>query len=163
MKRILFLTVILLIVSTFSAFAQNGKSIYQKYSDAEDVSAVYISPAMFRLIGKIPELEINDSDVDLAPVIRSLTGMYVLNSRNQSINANLRGDVDRFIKGGRYELLMETKDNGEVVRIYTVGDSKTIESFVMIAGDGGETIFICLDGQMPREQTEKLIIEATKN
>ena len=163
MKRILFFTIILLILSTFSAFAQNGKSIYQKYSDAEDVSAVYISPAMFRLIGKIPELEINDSGVNLAPVVRSLTGMYILNSENQTINAGLRGDVDRFIKGGRYELLMEAKDDGEVVRMYTVGDSKTIESFVMIAQDGDEVTFICLDGQMPRDETEKLIIEATKN
>ena len=163
MKRILFFTIILLILSTFSAFAQNGKSIYQKYSDAEDVSAVYISPAMFRLIGKIPELEINDSDVNLAPVVRTLTGMYILNSENQAINASLRGDVDRFIKGGRYELLMEAKDDGETVRMYTVGDSKTIESFVMFVVDGDETTFICLDGQMPRDETEKLIIEATKN
>ena len=163
MKRILFLTVILLIVSALSAFAQNGKSIYQKYSDAEDVSAVYISPAMFRLIGKIPELEVNDSGLNLAPVIRSLTGMYVLNSENQSINASLRGDVDRFIKGGRYELLMEAKEDGEVVRMYTVGDSKTIESFVMFVVDGDETTFVCLDGQMPREETEKLILEATRN
>ena len=42
-------------------------------------------------------------------------------------------------------------------------NSKTIESFVMIAVDGGEVTFICLDGQMPRDETEKLIIEATKN
>ena len=162
MKRILFLTVILLIVSALSAFAQNGRSIYQKYSDAENVSAIYISPAMFRLIGKIPELEINDSDVNLAPVVRTLTGMYILNSENQAINASLRVDVDRFIKGGRYELLMEAKDDGETVRVYTVGDSKTIESFVMFVVDGDETTFICLDGQMPREQTEKLILEAAK-
>ena len=163
MKRILFLTVILLIVSALSAFAQNGRSIYQKYSDAENVSAIYISPAMFRLIGKIPELEINDSDVNLAPVVRTLTGMYILNSENQAINASLRGDVDRFIKGGRYELLMEAKDDGETVRMYTVGDSKTIESFVMFVVDGDETTFVCLDGQMPREETEKLILEATRN
>ncbi len=161
MKRIFTLFAALLL--TFTAFAQNGKSIYQKYSDAEDVSAVYISPAMFRLIGKIPELEVNDSGLNLAPVIRSLTGMYVLNSENQSINASLRGDVDRFIKGGRYELLMEAKEDGEVVRMYTVGDSKTIESFVMFVVDGDEMTFVCLDGQMPREETEKLIIEATRN
>ena len=117
---------------------------------------------MFRLIGKIPELEINDSDLNLAPVIRSLSGMYVLNSRNQSINAGLHGDVDRFIRGGRYEMLMEAKENGSTVRMYTVGDNKTIESFVMFVVDGDETTFVCLDGQMPREETEKLILEAAK-
>ena len=163
MKRILIFTAIVLFLCPLACFAQNGKSIYQKYSDAENVSAVYISPAMFRLIGKIPELEINDSGVNLAPVIRSLTGMYILNSENQAINANLSSDVDRFIRGGRYEMLMEVKDSGETVRMYTVGDKKTIESFVMLAVDGDEVTFICLDGQMPRDETEKLIIEATKN
>ncbi len=163
MKRILIFTAIVLFLCPLACLAQNGKSIYQKYSDAENVSAVYISPAMFRLIGKIPELEINDSDVNLAPVIRSLTGMYILNSENQAINANLSSDVDRFIRGGRYEMLMEVKDSGETVRMYTVGDKKTIESFVMLAVDGNEVTFICLDGQMPRDETEKLIVEATKN
>ncbi len=163
MKRILIFTAIVLFLCPLACLAQNGKSIYQKYSDAENVSAVYISPAMFRLIGKIPELEINDSGVNLAPVIRSLTGMYILNSENQAINANLSSDVDRFIRGGRYEMLMEVKDSGETVRMYTVGDKKTIESFVMLAVDGNEVTFICLDGQMPRDETEKLIVEATKN
>ena len=53
MKRIIILAALLL--TTIASFAQNGKSIYQKYSEAEGVSAVYISPAMFKLIGKIPD------------------------------------------------------------------------------------------------------------
>ena len=56
MKRIVIIA-ILLLASIFS-FAQTGKSIYQKFSDAEGVSAVYNSPAMFRLIGKIPDLHV---------------------------------------------------------------------------------------------------------
>ena len=58
MKRIIILFAALLL--SFSAFAQNGKSIYQKYSDAENVSAVYVSPAMFRLIGRIPDMDMGD-------------------------------------------------------------------------------------------------------
>jgi len=162
MKRTIILIAVILLFFPFICFAQSGKSIYQKYSDADNVSAVYISPAMFRLIGKIPDLEFNESGLNLAPVIRSLSGMYILNSENPSINASLSGEVDRFIQGGRYELLMEAKDDGEVVRMYTVGDSKTINSFVMLAVDGGEMTFVCLEGQMPREETERLIAESVK-
>ena len=43
------------------AHAQDGKSIYNKFSDEEGVSAVYISPSMFKLIGKLPEIEIGDN------------------------------------------------------------------------------------------------------
>ena len=157
MKRILFLFAALLL--TASAFAQNGKSIYQKYSDADQVSAVYISPAMFRLIGRTPDIEAGKSKVNLTSVIRSLTGLYILNSENKSINSQLRDEAERFINSGRYELLMEAKDSGETVRMYTVGSEKLINGFVLLAAEPEEVTFICLDGQMPRDDFEKLIAE----
>ena len=155
MKRIIILFAALLL--SFSAFAQNGKSIYQKYSDAENVSAVYVSPAMFRMIGQIPDLEVGQDNVNLTPVIRSLTGLYILNSENAAINGSLRADAERFIKSGKYELLMEAKDSGETIRMYTVGNDRLIEGFVMLAAEPNEVTFICLDGQMPRKEFEELI------
>lgn len=155
MKRIIILFAALLL--TASAFAQNGKSIYQKYSDAENVSAVYVSPAMFRMIGQIPDLEVGQDNVNLTPVIRSLTGLYILNSENAAINGSLRADAERFINSGKYELLMEAKDSGETVRIYTVGNDRVIEGFVMLAAEASEVTFICLDGQMPRKDFEELL------
>ena len=160
MKRIIILFAALLL--TVSAFAQNGKSIYQKYSDAENVSAVYVSPAMFRLIGQIPDLEVGDDNVNLTPVIRSLSGLYILNSENAAINGSLRADAERFINSGRYELLMEAKDSGETVRIYTVGNDRVIEGFVMLAAEASEVTFICLDGQMPRKDFEELFSKAMR-
>ena len=155
MKRIVILFAALLL--TCSAFAQNGKSIYQKYSDAEKVSAVYVSPAMFRMIGRIPDLEMGDDNVNLSPVIRALTGLYILNSENPAINGNLRADAEHFIKSGKYELLMEAKDSGETIRMYTVGNDRMIEGFVMLAAEPDEVTFICLDGQMPRKEFEELL------
>lgn len=155
MKRIIVLFAALLL--TCSAFAQNGKGIYQKYSDADNVSAVYVSPAMFRLIGRIPDMEMGEENVNLSPIIRSLTGLYILNSENPAINTDLRADAERFIKSGKYELLMEAKDSGETIRMYTVGNDRLIEGFVMLAAEPNEVTFICLDGQMPRKEFEELI------
>lgn len=155
MKRFILLTAALLL--SLCAFAQNGKSIYQKYSDEENVSAVYISPAMFRLIGKIPEVSTGDGDVNLSPIIRSLSGMYIINSENEKINANLRSEAERFIKSGHYEMLMEAKDSGQTVRMYTVGNEKTVEGFVMLAAEAASVTFICLDGQMPRDEFEAVM------
>ena len=155
MKRITLLLAALLL--TVSALAQNGKSIYQKYSDAEGVSAVYISPAMFRLIGRIPDLETGDGKVNLSPVIQALSGMYILSSENKDLNARLRADAERFISSGKYELLMEAKEDGQAMRMYTVGNDKVVNGFVMLAAEADEVTFICLDGQMPREQFEQLL------
>ncbi len=155
MKHITLILAALLL--SLSALAQNGKSIYQKYSDAEQVSAVYISPAMFRLIGKIPDIDTGSDKVNLSPVIRSLTGMYILNSENAAINGQLRAEAERFIQSGKYELLMEAKDSGQTMRMYTVGNDKVVNGFVMLAAEADEVTFICLDGQMPRDQFENLL------
>ena len=155
MKHFVFLFAALLL--TLSAAAQNGKSIYQKYSDEENVSAVYISPAMFRLIGKIPDVNTGDGEVNLSPIIRSLSGMYIINSENEKINGNLRAEAERFINSGKYEMLMEAKDSGQTVRMYTVGNEKTVEGFVMLAAEAASVTFICLDGQMPCDEFETLM------
>ena len=149
-----------MLLLTISSFAQDGKSIYQKYSDSEDISAVYVSPAMFKLIGKLPDIEMNSGEVNFYPIIKSLTGLYIINSSNKNINSQLYADVEKFIKSGRYELLMEAKDSGEAVRMYTVGNDTVVNSFVMVAKDGEETTFICIDGNMNRTDLEKLLAES---
>ena len=161
MKRIYALLVMLAL--SIAAFAQNGRSLYNKYSDYENVEAVYISPAMFRLMGKIPDMELQEGNVNLGPVIKSLTRLYILSTTREDIAANLAADVNHFIQRGSYELLMEAKDNGEVMRLYTVGDEQIVNSLVMLARDAAETSFICLDGTMPRDQLETLIAEAAKD
>ena len=140
----------LMLLASVSAIAQNGRTLYNKYSDLPDVEAVYISPAMFKMIGKLPE-------------VRILSGLYILNIPKSEAAAQLADEVNRFVTKGHYELLMEAKDNGEVMRMYTAGDDKIVNSFIMLSHDASETSFICLDGAMPREQLEALIADAAKD
>ena len=158
MKQLYILVAMFLV--SISAFAQDGRSLYNKYSDYDNVEAVYISPAMFRLIGKIPDVEMQGENVNLGPIIKSLSGLYILSIKQGAVADELAADVNHFIKKGQYELLMEAKDSGEVTRMYSVGDDFTVNSFVMIAKDGEETNFICLDGTIPRDQLEDLIAKA---
>jgi hypothetical protein len=161
MKK-LYILVAMLILS-LAAYAQDGRSIYNKYSDLANVEAVYISPAMFRLIGKIPDMPVEEGSVNLGPIIKTLSGLYILSIKEDQVAQDLADDVNRFISRGQYELLMEAKDNGEVMRMYTVGDDFIVNSFVMLAREGNEVNFICLDGTIPRDQLETLIAEAASN
>ena len=161
MKRITAIAVMLLVA--VGAFAQEGRNIYNKYSDSEGVSAVYISPAMFKLIGKIPELNVEvgeGENMDLAPLIRSFSGFYMLDMSGSAKSADMASDVEAMVKKGRYELLMEVKDDGDNVNIYTVGNEKTIESFVFLCRSDGDVQFICIDGTMNRSEVETLIAKA---
>ena len=160
MKKLYILVAMLMLSVT--AYAQDGRSIYNKYSDLANVEAVYISPAMFRLIGKIPDMPVEEGSVNLGPIIKTLSGLYILSIKEDQVAQNLADDVNRFISRGQYELLMEAKDNGEVMRMYTVGDDSIVNSFVMLAREANEVNFICLDGTIPRDQLESLIAEAAK-
>ena len=69
----------------------------------------------------------------------------------------IRPTRERFISSGKYELLMEAKEDGQTMRMYTVGSDKVVNGFVMLAAEADEVTFICLDGQMPRDQFEQLL------
>ena len=158
MKRIIILAALLLSVTIASA--QEGKNIYNRYSGGKGVSAVYISPSMFKIIGKLPDLEMETADgnsMNLAPLISSFQGFYMLDISNPTTVSVINQDVASMISKGRYELVMEVKDEGETLRIYTSGKEEIIESFVFIASDGDSVQFICIDGEMNRSDIEKLI------
>ena len=161
MKKIT--VIIVAMILTLNAFAQDGKAIYTRYTDLPEVEAVYISPAMFRLIGQIPNLNVENKDgttSDLSPLIQSLSGFYLISSEDEGVKARLDKDVRSFMEKGAYELLLEAKDHGEITRIYTVGDREYVHSLVMIALDGAETTFICLDGRIRQSDLDDLVAKA---
>lgn len=162
MKKIFaFLAALTLAVS---AFAQSGKEIYNKYSDLPGFSAVYVSPAMFRMIGRIPDVDIQDDKVNFGSIIKSMSGFYLLSAENNPAAAqDLYKDVNRMMDRGKYELLLEAKEDGEATRLYTVGDAKTVTALVMLTKSGDEITYISIDGKMDREKLEKLLAETAED
>jgi len=160
MKRIISIAAALLL--TISAFAQEGRALYNRYSGMEDVSAVYISPAMFRIIGALPGVELSDGDVDLTPIVKSLKGLYIVNTDNPSVSRNLLQDAMDMVYSGDFELMMEAVEDGETVHIYTAGTEADITNFIMIASEGSECSFICLDGSMSRDRLEEIMADAAR-
>ena len=159
MKKIIAISVMLLIA--VGAFAQEGKRLYNKYSDQEGVSAVYISPAMFKLMGQLPDINVETADgkkMDMAPLVRSFSGFYMLSFEKMSAaSAELYKEVTSMVNKGGFELLMEVKDDGSTIRMYTLGDEKVVNSFVCIINEEDETMFFSLEGSMNRSDIEKLI------
>jgi hypothetical protein len=146
---------------TVGAFAQEGKRLYNKYSDQDGVSAVYISPAMFKLIGQLPDINIESADgrkMDMAPLVRSFSGFYMLSFEKKSAaSEELYKEVTAMVNKSNFELLMEVKEDGSTIRMYTLGDEKVVNSFVCIINEDDQTMFFCLEGTMNRSDLEKLM------
>ncbi len=161
MKRILAIAATILLAMT--AHAQSSREIYNKYSDEDGVSAVFISPSMFRMIGRLPDIDVdmdNGQKVNLSSVIRTLKGFYLINCERTGISEKLNSEVRKLIDSDDYELMMEAKDSGESMRLYTVGTKDTIHSLVMHVTDKDESTFIGIEGVMDRNELEKILSKA---
>ena len=89
--------------------------------------------------------------------------MYVIDCDDSGTIRNIKEDLSKYMKKNKFEMLMEVKDNGEVVRIYTSGDDSTVTHFILTAAeDDDQYTLICLDGTMNREELEKFIAKAAK-
>lgn len=161
-----FYTILTALLLAVTAFAQSGKELYNKYSDLDGVSAVYVSPAMFRMIGKLPDIDVeakNGEKVNLTPIINTLSGFYLLDvDENSSAATQLQADVKKLLDGKKFELLFEAKENGETTRLFTAGDGKKVSSLILITRDGEDFTFMSLEGNMNRDELENILAEAAK-
>lgn len=164
MKRF-FVFAALLILTAVAAHAQDSRDFYNKYSDEDGVSAVYISPSMFKMIGKLPDIEtsVDGQKLNLTEVIKTLKGFYLLNTGRADTASRLNAEVKKLLNANDYELMMEAKDSGESMRIYTIGNKDTIHSLVMHVTDKNESTFIGIDGIIDRDKLEMMVGEAMKD
>ena len=160
MKKIIIAAV--LILSAISMQAQSAKNLYRKYGDEKGVTAVYISPAMFRLIGHLPNVELDDEDLDLRPILKSITGMYILNCENAVVADKLLNDVEKMLDSGEYEMLLEAREEGELTRMFTNGNNQVVRSFILLNIEDDEVNFISFEGNIPREDLENAIAKGAE-
>ncbi|MBR3440318.1 MAG: DUF4252 domain-containing protein [Bacteroidales bacterium] len=139
----------------------NANSFYSKWAEKEGVSATYISRSMFKMIRKIPQIQL-DRPVDLTPVIKNLDGLYMLEFnrlKRNTADGGLRKDIQTVLKG--HEKLMERREGELVTRLFMATDGKTVSSFVMTRMDVGANYgqFVCIEGAIPQSEFEKVIAE----
>ena len=157
MKKIIIL-LLAFAVSMVSSAAQNSKKkIYSEYSGKPGVSAVYISPAMFKLMKTVPNIEINSQEVNFSRFIRTLEGMYILNTSDQDIASRLAKDVESELRYGKHELLMEAIEENQTTRIYIVQNDSIVSDLILLSRDGHSTSYISITGEMPLDELSKMI------
>ena len=139
----------------------NANSLYSKWAEKDGVTATYISRSMFKMIRKIPQIQLY-KPVDLTPVIKNLDGLYMLEFnrlKRNTADGGLSKDIQAVLKG--HEKLMERREGELVTRLFMATDGKTVSSFVMTRMDVGANFgqFVCIEGAIPQSEFEKVIAE----
>ena len=157
MKRfILILAAVLIAATGFAQGSDNG--LYKKYSGKPGVSSVYISPTMFKLMRKLPEVEIiEDKDVHFERIIRSFEGMYIIEAEDTPLVGELVADVESLLKKGQLALLMEAVEKDETVRIYIHQEKDIVKKFIMLEKEDDSATYISIVADMPVEDFNALV------
>lgn len=156
MKKFLVITVLALL--PLMGFSQ---SIFDKYEDLDEVSAVVVNKSMFNLLAKM-DVELDDPEAeDFMSVAKSLSGLKVFTTEDAKVSADMKGEVTKYLKSSKMEELMRVKDKDANVKFYirTGKDEDHVSELLMfvtgiknvdveVNGRKFETVLLSLTGDI---------------
>lgn len=131
---------ILLLTSFSLAFAQ--KNPFEKFSDMDGVTSVYISKTMLSLIPKNSKMDYGG--VNVGGFLNKLSSILILTSEDRKISPQMLSLANDRVKGNDYELLMRVKsDDNDNINFFMKGKPEDIRELIMIvAGNDGENVIM---------------------
>lgn len=152
MKKIIIL--LALTIATSAAFAQ--KNPFERFTDMDGVTSVFISKNMLSLLPKQANMQYNG--VDVGGFVDKLTSMLIITSENKEIAQEMISLANRGIKESNYELLMRVKsDDGELVNFFMKGKPENIQELIMIVEDEkDESVIMQLLGNFTLQDVQQM-------
>ncbi|WP_298486592.1 DUF4252 domain-containing protein [uncultured Maribacter sp.] len=113
MKKFLIITVIALM-----PLVGMSQSLFDKYEDLDNVSAVVVNKSMFNLLSKI-DVEVDDPEAqDFMDIAKSLKNLKVFITEDKAISADMLKSMNSYLKTAKLEELMRVKDKDANVKFY---------------------------------------------
>lgn len=109
---------VLIIALALSPVIMFGQGLFDKYEDLDGVTSVVVTQKMFSMISNI---EINTDDEEaqaFVDMVKSLKSLKVLTTGDAGVSANMKADVDKYLRSSELEELMRIKDGDQTVKFY---------------------------------------------
>ena len=147
------LTVLAVLFTTLTTFAQEDAitKYFNKYIDDEKFSVVYISPKMFNMVSKI---EIEDMEPELQEVIRSMKGLRILHTEQNTMQ--YYNEALKTINSKEYELLLTARGEGENVTFMVKDNGDIVEELLMVVGGNTDFALLSFIGNIDLKKIGKL-------
>lgn len=150
MKKIVI--ILALTIATSTAFAQ--KNPFEKFTDMDGVTSVFISKNMLSLLPKQANMQYNG--VDVGRFVDKLSSLLIITSENKQIAREMITLANSGIKESNYELLMRVKtEDGELVNFFMKGKPENISELIMIVEDD-ESVIMQLLGNFTLQDVQQM-------
>lgn len=146
--------VLALALTASGLFAQ--KNPFEKFTDMEGVTSVYISKSMMSLMPKNMNMDLGN--VDVSNFINKLSSILILTSENKPVAQEMVSLANKRIRDDQYELLMRVKsDDGERVNFFMKGIPESISEMIMIVEDNdGESVIMQFLGDFTLDDAKRI-------
>ena len=141
-------------LTTLNAHAQ--VKAFEKYSDMNGITYVYISKAMLSALSgrlnKMPSMP----NVDAQVLVNKLSAIQLIHAEKNDMRAKLRSEVQGIVKKDKYELLMQVKEDGNKADIYqNIGPQQS--AVVMLTEEKDGVTAIVFSGKFTTEDVMKMV------
>lgn len=152
MKKII-LSIWLLASFTFAS-AQNNP--FEKFSDMDGVTSVYISKMMLSMMPKNAKAAYGG--VNVGGFLNKLSSILILTSEDKIIAPQMLSLANERVKGRDYELLMRVKsDDNDNINFFMKGKPEDIRELIMIvAGNDGENVVMQFLGNFTLQDIQQM-------
>lgn len=133
--------------------AQAQKNPFDKFSDYEDVTYIFISEAMLKLVGTtaIPSID----GIDINEIGSKLKSIQIITSEKHTKNS-LKSEAMSIIKKESYEKLIQISEKDNKVDIY-FKDGKKNSIIVMVNDEKDDTVLIVFSGEFGMANIAKML------
>ncbi|EAR01599.1 hypothetical protein FB2170_13763 [Maribacter sp. HTCC2170] len=95
-----------------------SQSVFDKYEDLDNVSAVVVNQSMFRLLSNI-DVEVDDPEAkDFMDIAQSLKNLKVFITEDPQISKDMMSTMNQYLKSNKLEELMRVKDKDANIKFY---------------------------------------------
>ena len=107
--------IVLVAVLPLLGFSQ---SMFDKFEDLDNVSAVVVNESMFKLLSKI-NVEVDDKEAqDFMDIAQNLKNLKVFITEDKKISSEMQITMEKYLKSSSLQELMRVKDKDANVRFY---------------------------------------------
>jgi len=136
--------------------AQNNaiERYFEKYTDDERFTVVFISPKAFEMVAKI---ETTDPEWNnIRPIIKDLTGLRVLACDSLVDGVQMYKEALAKVPQQEYSELLTVRDGQENVRIWSRDKGSIIEELLLLVGSPDEFVLLSLTGKIDLDKISEL-------
>ncbi|MCM4165703.1 MULTISPECIES: DUF4252 domain-containing protein [unclassified Arenibacter] len=107
--------IVLVAVLPLLGFSQ---SMFDKFEDLDNVSAVVVNESMFKLLSKI-NVEVDDKEAqDFMDIAQNLKNLKVFITEDKKISSEMQITMEKYLKSSSLQELMRVKDKDANVKFY---------------------------------------------